>query len=504
MPLPQRKSALTQSNSLQVTQKQTLTMSAQMQQALQLLTMNILDLETLVDQKLEENPLLEIDPSDLSDSQQITPLTVPDETDDETDSFKENRVNDDNVAAYEDLDSEWSNTFDDGTPTTFSRANGPFTDVSDSADDYDQFEIINVGKDQKESLVEQIDPLELSEDIRQCAIAIIYNLNDHGYFTEDPAEFCRTACSCSEEVFNKALKIVQSLDPAGIGAADLRESLLLQLERKEEKYPLAESILKSTALFDLFVNNKRNELCTELECSSNALGYVYDLVASMTLYPYSAMPGARPITVMPDVIIRKVQGKWEITLTQGRYKNLSINSIYKTMIHEKKLAKRESKFIKDKMNEASVLIENINRRNETLLKVVSLVIKRQNEFFDKGESFMKPLKMSEIAAEIGCHEATVARTVAGKYVDTPMGIFELKHFFSRAVGGNNFGDSGKSGKAIMSVIRELIDAEDKTKPYKDCEIEKILAKRGFKVARRTIAKYRDKLSILPAKLRKIV
>lgn len=484
------KGSFSQSASMQIRQQQTLSMSPQMKQAIELLMMNVQDLDLLVEKQLEANPLLELESPEMdassADLSDIEDLALGEE------------AAPDRVEDYEGLDTDWDNLMD---PDAMALRANTYDTRNTENNDFDIFELVGVAKTVQESLREQLDQLMLSNELRTCAESVIVSLDKNGFFEPSVEDFSAEN-NYAPELVREALAIVRGFDPPGIAGHDMRDSLLMQLKRKEEKYALGERILESKELFDLFLKNKRKELCAALDCSPEALDYTCETLSSLNPYPVSGMASQGAAPVIPDVIVRKDKDNWVVTLTRGRYRNLCINGLYKRLLQAHKFKGKDMRFVKENLANASHLIENIGRRNDTLYKVAVLIVEKQKAFFENGERYLKPLRMAEIANEIDCHEATVARTVSGKYMDTPQGVFSMKYFFMRGVGGGSEGEGAASSKTIMSEIRDLIAAEDKAKPLKDAEIEELLREKGYTVARRTIAKYRDKMEIPSAPMRR--
>lgn len=473
-------------------QRQSLIMSAQMQQSIDMLMMNTLDLERTITQQLEDNPMLE-----LAESEIETPATTTAPTDDFEDYQRMDE--DSRLAAFEKLDTEWSNVFDTSEPS--SGILGSALTHLDAEHGADVFELIVAPQNLSYYLQQQLDAVSVNEDVRKAAGAVIHSLDHHGFFKEDTAQLAAVV-GMDKDTLQHALSIVRGFEPQGIGASGVREALLSQLENIGSSYPFAQAILDCEDFYQLFLQNRRADLTKMLGCSSGALDYTYDLLRSFNPYPAYGFGGSLPRSLSADVIVRKEDGVWSVSVAPGKYRRLRLNTSYLPMLRNRSLAPSDTQYFKDKYDRATELLINIAKRNETLLNVAGAIVNRQTEFLDNGVASLKPMKMTEIADELGHHEATVSRTVGGKYLDTPHGLFELRFFFSRGIGADDDGTGGASSLVICMALKTIIDQEDCTRPYQDAEIVDLLLAKGYKLARRTVAKYRSAMKIPSAKFRK--
>lgn len=297
----------------------------------------------------------------------------------------------------------------------------------------------------------------------------------------------------------RVLRFVQRLDPIGCGSRDLRECLLLQLELSNELDGLPATIIREH-LEDL-ERNRYPQIAKALKVSIEDVKAAAERIGRLVPKPGHAFSSAPAQYIVPDVIVEKVDDEYQIIINDGDLPRLRVSPMYRQLLAQAQTSEKAREYIMAKLRSAMWLIRSIEQRRRTIYKVTECIIQRQREFLEKGIQYLKPLKLSEVAEMAGLHESTVSRVTTNKYVQTPIGIFELKFFFSRAVETEGPGEA-TSAKSVKARIREIIEGEDKRKPYTDGQITKILAMEGVKIARRTVAKYREELGILSASLRK--
>lgn len=320
----------------------------------------------------------------------------------------------------------------------------------------------------------------------------------------DPVQAIADELDVSAEAVERVLKVVQTLDPPGIAARDLKECILLQLERSRDGFyddGITLSIQIIQEAYEDFINRRYDKVSRQLkipmESIKNVIGYI------LQLNPKPGEGYIRPEQnyITPDVIIKKVNDKFEIILNDYGIPNLRINHAYKKMMLEKNKSKKEAKeFIKNKLEAAKWLINSIYRRRDTIYRTVETIVELQKDFFEKGKEFIKPMKLEDVATRIGMDISTISRATNGKYAQTDYGVFELKYFFS--TGMVNAEGEDISTKQIKSLLKQVVDEEDKKKPLSDEDLAAILTERGTPIARRTITKYREQMMIPAARLRK--
>lgn len=365
-----------------------------------------------------------------------------------------------------------------------------------------------------EVLLEQLRMLEIDDDIFRLGDEIIGNLNEDGYLTRDVNEIVNElnmfeGLSIKPEDGEKILKKIQKFDPPGIAARNLQECLLIQLKRLDYdpyyKY-LAEQLLIN--YFDEFTKKRYDAIRHKLNLSDETLKIVMDLITKLNPKPGEGNTDSAEMNqITPDFIIEKEDDNFIITLNDRHMPSVTISQTYLSMLETNKKNKKASKqekesykFLREKFESAKWFIACIQQRRETLMKIMRAILEKQFEFFDKGPKLLKPMIYKDIADEIQMDISTISRVVNGKYVQSPMGIHELKYFFSEGLST----DSGEevSNKHIKERIKEIIDAESKKSPLSDDKIAEMLNEEGIHIARRTVAKYREQLRLPVARLRK--
>lgn len=347
-------------------------------------------------------------------------------------------------------------------------------------------------------LEEQIRHSALPRPIEEASLAIIPYLNQHGFFTEPPEEAARQM-GMPQHTFQKALQAIQDLEPAGVGAADLRESLILQLQRKGEHGGLPMLLLQNH--WSALVCHRYAEAAKELDVEEEAVVLAAKRIARLNPDPGSRFSQAELHTITPDVEVLQQNGKLSVTLTGQHIPNLTLSAQYRDMMAEHADKPELRRYLSRCFREGRELIKAINDRQHTILAVARAIVARQESFFLRGPSFLLPMKMEEIANDTGLHVSTISRAVRGKFLKCQWGIYELRSYFSAAIPADN-GDEGVTALNVQARLKALIAEENPRKPLSDAKLEKKLADEGIIVARRTIAKYREALKILPAALRK--
>jgi RNA polymerase sigma-54 factor len=297
------------------------------------------------------------------------------------------------------------------------------------------------------------------------------------------------------------LEIIQRLDPPGVGARDLRECLLLQLREKEPAGSLADRLVRD--FFEELVAHRWSDVAKRTGVTPVEVQHAADVIARLSPKPGTALSSGHDNYVMPDLIVEKVAGEYLVFTNDGNLPRLKLSKVYQEIARDKKKFDAANKeFISNKLNAAQWLIQAIEQRRQTMLKVMHFIVDRQREFFEKGVQFLKPLTLREVADVIGMHESTVSRVTNEKYVQTPRGVLPLKYFFSSGLATVDGDDV--SARGIKATIEKLVTDEDTKDPLTDQAIVEILERDGIKIARRTVAKYRDQLGVLSARMRKRV
>ncbi|WP_296593698.1 RNA polymerase factor sigma-54 [Methylophaga sp.] len=478
--------------SLQLRIGQSLSMTPQLQQAIRLLQLSSLELQTEIQEALETNPLLEVEEEYDYDE----PATV--RRDEDTGSREISELENTDIPEDLPVDSKWEDTYDNSQTMTSS---GPSGDSDFDRDNQDEST-----DSLQQHLLWQMRLTPFSETEQAIATTIIDSIEDDGYLKTTLEEIQQSLGEEFAEVeldeIETVLHRIHHFDPVGVGARDLRECLLIQLRLYESTVALKHVELL-TELIDKHLDTlaKRDYALIKraLKVSDDELT---DLVRSIQLLnprPGSSIQTDKTEYIVPDVYAIKVHGKWQLSLNPDNAPKLQIAEHYASLINRAD-SSEENTYLKNNLQEARWFLKSLQSRNETLLKVTQAIVERQRDFLDHGEEAMKPLVLADIAETVEMHESTISRVTTRKYLHTPRGIFELKFFFSSHVGTESGGEC--SATAIRAIIKKLVAAENPRKPLSDSKIADILGEQGINVARRTIAKYRETLAIAPSNERK--
>lgn len=493
--------------SLQLRLGQQLTMTPQLQQAIRLLQLSTLDLQQEIQEALESNPLLEADESHASDNDANEAQSLNDKTDDnsvnnEVDNSQletGDAINQDTVSEDLPVDSTWDDIY--------SASSGPSSSSSGVSEDSDMLFQGETVESLQDHLIWQMQLTPFSEVDQAIALAIIDAIDESGYLTQD-CEQLLEGLRASEnndldvelDEVEAVLKRIQHFDPVGIGARSLQECLMIQLGRFAEETPwLKEAKDIVTNHIDVLANRDFRLLSRKTKLKEDQLREVMRLIHTLEPRPGNAVEPNQAQYVIPDVSVVKRQGRWVVELNPDAMPKLRVNSHYASLSKTSTNA-NDTQFIRSHLQEAKWFIKSIESRNETLLKVSNCIVHHQQAFFEYGEEAMKPMVLNDVAEAVEMHESTISRVTTQKFMHTPRGIFELKYFFSSHVTTDGGGEC--SSTAIRALIKKLVAAENTNKPLSDSKIADILADQGIKVARRTIAKYRESLAIPPSNQRK--
>lgn len=349
-------------------------------------------------------------------------------------------------------------------------------------------------KDFVEYLADQLDLCDFIPNERAVAEEIIYNLDDNGYIAME-MELISDRFEMELVDVIGILKKIQTFDPKGIAARDLQECLLIQID--DSKHPVAHKLLLE--FFDDVANHRYDQLAEKVGCSEDEIKKALDVISHLNPKPGAGHESAETISVIPELIMYKRENNWVIVVNDSWLPDVQVNREYVDMLAGE-LDKKSKSFIKEKVDNAVWFVDAVSERRKTLTNVMQEIIKRQPEFFQGNLNQLKPMKLQDIADEIGVDISTVSRSTRGKYVDTPYGIFELKSFFTEGM----ITTSGEeiSTMQIKRLLKELLCEENKQHPYTDEKLKEILNMQGYPVARRTVAKYREQLHFPVARLRK--
>ncbi|MCU1803246.1 RNA polymerase factor sigma-54 [Pectobacterium parvum] len=470
---------------LQLRLSQQLAMTPQLQQAIRLLQLSTLELQQEIQLALESNPLLE--QTDQHD--EIESFEKADSDSLDTGEALEQRDMPEELP----LDATWDEIYSAGTPS------GTGTDYRDEELPIYQGETTQTLQDY---LMWQVELTPFSDTDAAIATSIVDAVDNTGYLTvplQDILESIGDDDVTLEEV-EAVLKRVQRFDPVGVAARDLRDCLLVQLSQFADSTPrLAEARLIVSDHLDLLANHDFRSLIRVTRLKEDVLKEALALIQSLDPRPGQSINTGESEYVIPDVLVRKVQGIWSVELNTDSVPRLQINQQYAALGNS---ARNDSdgQFIRSNLQEARWLIKSLESRNDTLLKVTRCIVEQQQDFFEQGEEFMKPMVLADIAQAVDMHESTISRVTTQKFLHSPRGIFELKYFFSSHVNTDSGGEA--SSTAIRALVKKLIAAENPVKPLSDSKLTALLSDQGIIVARRTVAKYRESLSIPPSNQRK--
>jgi len=453
-------------------------LAPQLQQSLLILQAPLLELRNLVQQEMETNPMLEDLPNEPS----------PDEPNSAEPSANDNFKEEFDKLAR--LDEEWRD---------YMAQSSSYSGRSQEAKDKRQFFFDSIATEEtlQQHLMGQLNQTALAANDRKTAEIIIGNIDDNGFLQSTPEEMSLTS-GIPKEDFEKMLALIQSFYPPGVGARDLRECLLIQLQREGKQSSLEYKII-SEHMEDL---GKRRfpEIARRMGVSVEQVQKGANNIARLNPRPGQAFSAAPQNYVLPDVTVEKVNGDYQIILNNEQIPHLRISNTYKDIIAQDNNGSEVKDYVRDKIRSGKFLIRSIHQRQQTISNIAHQIVSRQRDFFEHGTSQLKPMTMGEIADAVGVHETTVSRAVSGKYMATPQGVFEMKYFFTP--GYQTATGESMSNTSVKEAILDLVKHEDGNAPLSDQEIVEILRARGIPIARRTVAKYRTELNILPSNMRR--
>ena len=484
--------------SLQLNIGQHLTMTPQLQQAIRLLQLSTLELQTEIQQTLEENPMLELEEdnqsSDTSTDSSETQTTTEQEIsagDAQLDMEKNQEIPDELA-----VDTDWGDIYDIAPSSTSSSSS------SDGGNDY--LENQSLGDENlQDHLLWQLQNSPTSETDLSIGTSIIDAINDDGYLTESVEDIHQSLVDELDIELDEVeamLHRIQRFDPLGVGARDLRECLLLQLEQFDPGTPeLADVKILIENYLDLIGTHDYARLQRKTRRSEEELHALISFIQTLNPKPGSVISSGTTHYIAPDIYVRKDHGRWRVDLNPETAPKIRVNQIYADHLKASGRGENNS-HLKNSLQEARWFIKSLQSRNETLMRVGKAIVERQRLFLEYGDEGMKPMILRDIAEELEMHESTISRVTTQKYMHTPRGVFEFKFFFSSRVSTSDGGEC--SATAIRAMMKKLIENENPQKPLSDNKISAFLVKEGINVARRTVAKYRESMMIPPSNERK--
>jgi len=481
---------------------QHLTMTPQLQQAIRLLQLSTLDLKQEIQDALDSNLMLETEEEGKQREQSSENAEQPTSKDNATETTS-NDINNEREVQIEaesmpdelPVDNTWEELYD----TTAPMGSGPAL----SGDDHSEYLAQqSAGETLHDHLIWQMQLSHFSDLDMRIAEAIIDGVNEDGYLTTELDDI--VAMFADDEVeMDEVLAVlhrVQDFDPPGVAARDPHESLLIQARQLSNEFDYREQTIELLENhFDLLTSRDEAQLKRRMKINDEDLSEILLLIRSLNPRPGTAIPGAAPAYIEPDVFVFKQNGNWRVELNPDAAPRLRVNASYAGLIRRADNSS-DNVTMKNHLQEARWFIKSLQSRNETLLKVANCILEFQKNFFEYGEEAMKPLVLRDVAEAVEMHESTISRVTTQKYMHTPRGTFEFKYFFSSHVSTASGGEA--SATAIRALIKKLIAAEKPNKPLSDNKIATILADQDIKVARRTVAKYRESMAIPPSNERK--
>jgi RNA polymerase sigma-54 factor len=469
-------------------------LSPQMIQSLKLLQVSALELEMMIKQEMEINPVLELD-----DGPEPELVDGPEEREQEQEPKDADAEPKESEDWEEKLSSEgkdeidWEAYFDDG----FDLGSRMSEEKSDPDERLEKVPVHQ--KSMEETLLDQLDEKKYDQSLKPVVVYLIGNLDENGFLDISKEEVLQKL-SIDESTWEEALAVLQRLDPAGIGARDLRECLLVQLSRSGRRDTLAWRVVHDC--FGLLQKLKIPTIARRLDCGADEIQSAIKEIGALEPRPGRQLSSQNSSVVVPDLVVDRGQdGHWVVMFNDRTVPSLRVSRSYQDMMRrDSRASADEKKFVRDKLNSAAWLLRSIEQRKSTMLKVMYAILEAQSEFFEEGQGHLKPLVLQDIADKVKMHISTVSRVTNEKYVQTPHGVFELKSFFSASVTQED-GTEISSAEA-REAIRKLIEEESPDDPLSDQKIVDELKRRGLDVARRTVAKYRDLMGILPARMRR--
>jgi len=469
-------------------QRQIMTLAPQLRQSLDMLQMPVLELRASIFKEMEQNPTIDgiDDPNEILIS-------------DEEPIIAEKHVADEALNADPDVDTilrqddEWRDYFMKGMENAVS---------NDDADDKRQYLLDSIKKSPslQEHLLEQLTLVNFSESEREMAEMLIGNIGNDGYFTGSLPDLVMISGMREDDII-RILRVIQGFDPAGIGATSLRECLMAQLDLVEDSPWEDEARLLIDKYLPKLASHDEKFLCSALALDNDELQHVIKLIRSFNPRPGLQFEPAETEYVEPEVFVVLKDGKYVATVDSRQLPFIRISKQYRRLLEDKNVAAETKSYVRERIRAGAFLIRSIHQRQETIRKIAQEIVDAQTDFLMKGIKALHPMTMAAVAAKVGVHETTVSRTVANKYMRTPVGVFEMKYFFTPGLKTQ----SGEtvSNKSVQDIIYSLVSQEDPAAPLSDQAIEAELKERGIDVARRTISKYRGILRIPASHRRRI-
>ncbi len=466
-------------------------LAPQLRQSLKILQVSALELRDVILEELQSNPTLEELPMDGA-SIDATELPPP--------SDKPSSVeNAEGEMEFGREDFEVFSQMHEDYRAAMAEENGSYSYSSDDEERRKHFfDSITSEASLQDELMQQAKLTDASAGVLKALEYMIGSLDDSGFLSSSVGDLALLSALPLGDM-QEAHRLLKSLEPAGIGAANLRECLLLQLEQRGRKGSIAHQIIRD--YYELLLRRRIPELARRMGVTSDAITEALEEISALDPAPGRRFGEDSNRVVVPDVTVHKDEmGEWVITLNNDYIPRLRISPIYKEMLARGGLGRKDKDYIQDKFRSGKFIISSIEQRQQTIERITREILRFQSDFFEEGSSKLRPLTMSQVADTVGVHETTVSRAIANKYILTPHGVFDFKYFFTPGYKGDD--GEAMSNTSVKEMIAKIIEAEDSARPLSDQQIVGMLADSGIKIARRTVAKYREELGILPTNLRR--
>jgi RNA polymerase sigma-54 factor len=469
---------------LQLSQEQRLHMvlAPQLRQSLEMLQAPVLELRAMIRAEMDSNPTLE----------EVSPGTTQIEVEKEVPEVEDQKALDfrKEFEILSRLDDEWRDYF-------FQEKEGRHYSSYDEEKRNYMMDSITQGESLQEHLIRQLALAEISDADRAMGEVIIGSINEDGYLTTPIEELASTAGTDPHHL-QDILSVIHEFDPPGVGARDLRDCLQIQLERIGKSDSLAGRIVENQ--LDRLASRKLQDIARALKVTVEEVEAAATFITTLEPKPGRAYNTEVSAYISPEVVVKRVDGEYIIIMNDDDLPRLRISKQYRSLMHDQSTRKDVKDYIEERIRSSAFLIKSIHQRQHTIYKIATEIVRVQTDFLDHGISHLKPLTMVEVASVVGLHETTISRAVAGKHMQTPQGVFEMKYFFTPGLKTTD--GSVISNKTVKDAIATLVNDEDPAKPLSDQDILEILTQRGIHLARRTVAKYRIALKIAPSHMRK--
>ncbi len=484
------------SQDLRQRQTQSLVLAPQLRQSLKILQVAALDLRSVIQEELQANPTLEeLSGDGVSLDEERDKLSANDDASandngDQADSGSDSLDFSKEFEILGKLDEDWRDYM--------SQAGGSQPYTSEDAERRQHFfDSLVAETSLQEHLLRQADLDELAPEVRAALEHLVGDLDERGFISSSASDLALQA-GLPLDAMQQAVKLLKTFEPAGIGAKDLTECLLLQLQAKGRGDSLAARIVRDH--FQLLTRRRIPEIARKTGAHVDDVQDAIEEIGSLDPAPGRRYAEDSNRVVVPDVIVEKDGDEWKIVLNNDYIPRLRISNTYREMIARGTITKQERDYLRERIRSGKFIINSIEQRQQTIERITREIIKVQREFFEEGVSKLRPLTMTQIADAVGVHETTVSRAIANKFIKTPHGVFDLKYFFTPGYAASS-GES-VSNTSVKEMISDLINVEDRSHPLSDQDIVVKLQEKGINIARRTVAKYREELGLLPSNLRR--